>query len=67
MLHRLERKGLLRSRERIEASKVQRVYRATREGGRALRIAKENVRERFGELFKKELSTRKSGKRQSKG
>ena len=66
VLHRLERKGLLRSCERIDAGKVRRVYWATRDGRRALRIAKEKVRELFGELFENEFSMRKSGKRQSK-
>lgn len=50
ILHRLERTGLLRSHKRVESGKVQSVYRATRAGGKTLRIAKEKVRKLFGEL-----------------
>ncbi len=56
VLHQLERKGLLRSHKQIEAGKIRRVYRATPVGRKALGIAKEKVRELFGELFEDEFS-----------
>jgi len=58
VLHRLEKRGLLRSYEHIEAGKIRRVYRATTAGRKALMIAKEKVRELFGELFEDEPSLR---------
>jgi DNA-binding PadR family transcriptional regulator len=54
VLHRLEEKGLLRSYEHIEAGKIRRVYRATAAGRKGLMLAKEKVRELFGELFEDE-------------
>lgn len=51
VLHRLEEKGLLRSGARLEAGKIRRIYRATPAGRKALRSAKEKVRELFSELF----------------
>jgi PadR family transcriptional regulator PadR len=54
VLHRLEEKGLLRSYDHSEAGKIRRVYRATAAGREALMIAKEKVRELFGELFEDE-------------
>ena len=51
LLHRLEEEGLLHSYERSAAGNIRRVYRATQAGRRMLIIAKEKVRELFGELF----------------
>lgn len=51
IMHNLEKKGLLRSQESLAAGKIRRVYTATRSGRKALEVAKERVRELFGELF----------------
>lgn len=56
LLHRLEKEGLLRSYEQSAAGKIRRVYRATPAGRRTLMIAKEKVRELFGELFEAQPS-----------
>jgi DNA-binding PadR family transcriptional regulator len=57
-LHQLEEKGLLRSYEQREAGRSRRMYRATVAGQSALMIAKEKVRELFGELFEDKSSLR---------
>jgi PadR family transcriptional regulator, regulatory protein PadR len=54
VLHGLEENGLLRSEEHVLAGKIRRVYRITATGQRALKVAKEKVRELFGELFEGE-------------
>lgn len=51
IVHGLEKKGLLRSRKQQVNGKVRRVYSATPSGQRALNLAKQKVRELFGELF----------------
>ena len=51
ILHGLEEKGYLRSREEQAGRSVRRLYRATPAGKRALASAKEKVRELFGELL----------------
>jgi DNA-binding PadR family transcriptional regulator len=51
LLHGLEKKGLLKSREVPNGRSARRVYRATPYGRRVLKEAKEKVRELFGELF----------------
>jgi DNA-binding PadR family transcriptional regulator len=51
ILHGLQEKGYLRSREEVVGGSVRRLYRATPEGKRALTAAKEKVRELFGELL----------------
>ena len=51
ILHGLERDGYLRSTRRRSGSRFRRVYRATALGRRALRGARDKVRELFGELF----------------
>jgi DNA-binding PadR family transcriptional regulator len=51
ILHGLEEKGYLRSREEQAGRSVRRVYSATAAGKRALAGAKEKVRELFGELL----------------
>jgi PadR family transcriptional regulator PadR len=54
VLHGLEENGLLRSEEHNLVGTIRRVYRATPAGHRALKAAKEKVRELFGELFEGE-------------
>jgi len=54
ILHGLENKGYLKSREKRTGSHVRRFYRATPQGRKALTLAKEKVRELFGELFEEE-------------
>jgi len=51
ILHGLEKKGFLRSREEWADGHRRRIYRATPTGRKALRTAKDKVRELFGELF----------------
>lgn len=51
ILHGLEKRGLLRSREIWMNSHKRRVYRATPLGRKALKAAKGKVRELIGELF----------------
>jgi DNA-binding PadR family transcriptional regulator len=51
IMHGLEKKGLLRSKEQRVGGKIRRVYSATPSGRKALDSAKERVRELFGELF----------------
>jgi DNA-binding PadR family transcriptional regulator len=51
LLHGLERKGYLRSREERDGKKSRRVYLITAQGKRAFVDAREKVRELFGELF----------------
>jgi DNA-binding PadR family transcriptional regulator len=51
MLHALERKGYLRSKTRGSGRRVRRLYRATKKGRDALLLAKDRVRELFGELI----------------
>lgn len=54
LLHGLEQRGLLRSSPQRSGSRSRRTYRATAQGRRALRHAKEKVRELFAELFEGE-------------
>jgi DNA-binding PadR family transcriptional regulator len=54
ILHSLEKRGLLRSQEEWINSHKRRVYRATPLGRKALKTAKEKVRELFGELIEQE-------------
>jgi DNA-binding PadR family transcriptional regulator len=49
-MHGLEKKGLLRSKERVVGSKIRRLYSATVRARKALDSAKERVRESFGEF-----------------
>jgi len=51
ILHGLEEKGYLRSREERVGRAARRLYRVTPAGRRALHRAKEKVRELFGELL----------------
>jgi DNA-binding PadR family transcriptional regulator len=54
ILHGLESRGYLKSRQKRFGKTVRRFYRATRLGRRALKAAKGKVRELFGELFEEE-------------
>lgn len=51
LLHGLEKKGYLRSAEQRHERTVRKVYRATPLGRKALKTAKDKVRELFGELI----------------
>jgi DNA-binding PadR family transcriptional regulator len=51
ILHGLEGKGYLRSRQKRIGRGLRRIYRATPRGRRALAMAKDKVRELFGEMF----------------
>jgi PadR family transcriptional regulator len=58
ILHGLEKKGYLVSSKQRNGGAIRRVYRATREGRRALRSAKHKVRELFGELIEADHESR---------
>ncbi len=51
LLHRLERKGYLRSSEQRKGKQMRRLYRATPLGRKILVIGRKRVRELFMELF----------------
>jgi DNA-binding PadR family transcriptional regulator len=51
ILHGLERRGYLKSKQEREGKRSRRTYRATPKGRKALEAAKVKVRELFGELF----------------
>ncbi len=51
VLHEMERDGLLQSRKVVVGGKVRRVYKITMEGLKALEMAKEKVKELFGEVM----------------
>ena len=51
LLHGLEMKGYLRSREVRSGRSIRRVYRATATGRKALALAREKVKELIGELL----------------
>lgn len=55
LLHRMEKRGLLRSTSQRAGSRSRRIYRITPAGRRALATAKHKVRELFGELFESDL------------
>jgi len=50
LLHGLEKKGYLKGAEHRDGKSLRRVYRATPFGRKALKAAKEKVRELFGEV-----------------
>ena|SRR5665213_730320 len=54
MLHGLEEKGYLNSREERVGKQVRRFYKITSSGRRALTDAKRKVRELYGEMFEDE-------------
>jgi PadR family transcriptional regulator PadR len=51
LLHRLEKKGYLFSRQKRDGKSRRKIYRATPLGRKALKTAKMRVRELFGELI----------------
>ena len=51
IMHTLEQKGLLRSKEQRVGGKIRKVYSATTRGRKSLNAAKQKVREMFAELF----------------
>lgn len=51
MLHSLEKRGLLRSKNRQEGRAIRRMYSATSAGRCFLKSAKGKVRDLFGEIF----------------
>ena len=51
MLHAMEKKGYLRSREKKSGRSLRRLYRATPKGVKALDAAKVKLKELVGELF----------------
>jgi len=57
LLHRLEKRNLLRSKAWREGRRVRRIYKITPHGRKTLQSAKTKVRELFGELFESELHT----------
>jgi DNA-binding PadR family transcriptional regulator len=63
LLHGLERNGLLRSTIAPNGRRPRRVYVATARGRRSLMVAKERVRDLFGELFESEGVPTRLGKR----
>jgi PadR family transcriptional regulator PadR len=54
ILHGMEDRGYLRSTVKREGRQMRRFYRATPAGRKALKSAKEKVRELMGELFEEE-------------
>ena len=54
LLHGLEQKGYLRSEEQRNGKSLRKVYRATRQGKKALLATKDKVRELFRELVEEE-------------
>jgi DNA-binding PadR family transcriptional regulator len=60
VLHGLEKRGLLQSRETWDDGRRRLLYSATPLGRRALKSAKEKVRELFGELFEEAEARRVS-------
>ncbi|RCV90004.1 PadR family transcriptional regulator [Billgrantia montanilacus] len=65
MLHSLERKGYLTSREEFQGSTRRRLYRATDLGRQGLAVAKRQLRELAGEAIDDETCISKNGGRES--
>jgi DNA-binding PadR family transcriptional regulator len=57
LLHRLERKGYLRSEQERSGSRYRKVYRITTSGRRALSLARRRMQELFGERFGRRLNS----------
>jgi DNA-binding PadR family transcriptional regulator len=57
LLHRMEEKGYLRSRQQVCEGKMRRCYRATARGRRAMEHAKARIRELFDEIFEEKPRT----------
>jgi len=56
LLHSLEERGLLKSKEKREGRRYRKVYKATPDGRKAMVTAKKKVRELFGELFEQQAT-----------
>ncbi|MBW2631465.1 MAG: helix-turn-helix transcriptional regulator [Deltaproteobacteria bacterium] len=56
ILHRMEKKGYLKSEEELVKGKIRRLYGITPSGNVVLSEAKNKVKELFGELFENEDS-----------
>ena len=63
LLRSMEKKGLLRSHEKLKGGKIRRMYRSTARGPHALSMAKEKVYELFGVLFENWPKRKGRGKR----
>jgi len=66
LLHGLERKGYLHSKDVRSGSRGRRVYEATPQGRQALDEAREKVRELFGELIEGEESVQRGRRKKKK-
>lgn len=53
LLHDMEARNWLRSKQSLVGGRIRRLYRATPSGRRALKAAKQKVLELFGELFER--------------
>jgi DNA-binding PadR family transcriptional regulator len=62
MLHAMEKRGYLRSREKREGSQARRLYKATAAGRAALRMAKRKLGELVGEIGEAAMDTRAGGR-----
>ncbi len=58
VVHGLEKKGLLRSKQQHVNGRIRRVYSATPSGRKTLQAARQKVRELFGELLEPERKKR---------
>lgn len=65
MLHSMERKGYLTSREEYQGSTRRRFYRATDLGREGLAVAKRQLRELTGEAMNDEARTSNKGDKES--
>jgi len=54
LLHSLEKRGFLVSKEKRKGKRYRKIYKATPTGRKALVTAKEKVQELFGELFERQ-------------
>jgi len=66
MLHTMERRGYLKSREERIGSRTRRLYTATKFGAEGLEIVREKLKELTGELVDRPR-TQRSGRRRSGG
>jgi DNA-binding PadR family transcriptional regulator len=60
MLHGMEKAGYLKSETQYSDGRKRRVYRATKEGHKALRLSKVKVKELFEELFEEKTHDHKA-------
>ena len=67
LLHSLEERGLLVSKERRDGRRYRKLYRATPAGRKALVAAKEKVSELFGELFERQRKSRRARRQSRQG